>query len=265
MYLQSAAIRRVGNWARGIVLVETGQPVDLVHVEGGQCVQQVSLPLGHLRLHAVSGGSVRKARKHGLTTVLAFEGRDAAGKGGVIRRITRPLHARDYTLVPIGAPTDEERAHHYLWRFWRHLPRAGRVLVFDRSWYGRVLVERVEGYATEAEWRRAYEEINDFEAQLVEHGIALVKFWLQIDPEEQLRRFRAREQTPYKKYKITDEDYRNRGQWDAYTEAVDEMLLRTSPSTAPWHVVSANDKRHARVTVLETVNDTLKAALKARD
>jgi len=208
---------------------------------------------------------VRKARKHGLTTVLAFEGRDAAGKGGVIRRITRPLHARDYTLVPIGAPTDEERAHHYLWRFWRHLPRAGRVLVFDRSWYGRVLVERVEGYATEAEWRRAYEEINDFEAQLVEHGIALVKFWLQIDPEEQLRRFRAREQTPYKKYKITDEDYRNRGQWDAYTEAVDEMLLRTSPSTAPWHVVSANDKRHARVTVLETVNDTLKAALKARD
>jgi len=206
-----------------------------------------------------------RARRRGRTTVLVFEGRDAAGKGGVIRRITGPLHARDYTLVPIGAPTDEERAHHYLWRFWRHLPRAGRVLIFDRSWYGRVLVERVEGYATEAEWRRAYEEINDFEAQLVEHGFVLLKFWLQIDADEQLRRFRGREQTPYKKYKITDEDYRNRDRWDAYESAANEMLLRTSPSMAPWHVVSANDKRHARVTVIETVNDALKAALKARD
>ena len=205
-----------------------------------------------------------RARKDGVSTVLVFEGWDAAGKGGCIRRITRPLDARDYRVVPISAPNDVERAHHYLWRFWRELPRAGRMVIFDRSWYGRVLVERVEGFAREDEWRRAYEEIRDFEEQITEHGVALAKFWLQIDPDEQLRRFEAREQTPYKKYKITPDDYRNRDKWDDYVAAVNEMVVRTGTDDAPWHLVSANDKRHARVTVLEETCAALERALERR-
>ncbi len=205
---------------------------------------------------------VHKARRRGITTVLAFEGWDAAGKGGVIRRITGPLHARDYRLIPIGAPSEEERKHHYLWRFWHRLPRAGRMLIFDRSWYGRVLVERVEGFATDDEWRRAYDEINAFEEQLVDHGIVLLKFWLHIEPDEQLRRFRAREQTPYKKYKLTDDDYRNRDKWDDYETAANEMVLRTNTDTAPWHLIAANDKKHARVRALETVCESLKHRLR---
>lgn len=186
-------------------------------------------------------------------TVLVFEGWDAAGKGGVIRRMTSALFAEDYRVFPIAAPTDEERARHYLWRFWHRLPGPGKLVIFDRSWYGRVLVERVEGFAGEDEWRRAYFEINDFEQQLTAHGITLCKFWLHIDPDEQLRRFQAREQTGYKKYKITDEDYRNREQWQAYTAAVNEMVARTSTAAAPWHLVPANDKKWARIQVLETV------------
>jgi polyphosphate:AMP phosphotransferase len=201
-----------------------------------------------------------RARKREHSAVLVFEGWDAAGKGGVIRRVTQALDARDYRVVPIAAPTPEEKAHHYLWRFWRQLPRAGRLLIFDRSWYGRVLVERVEGLAREDEWRRAYAEINDFEQQIVEHGIPLLKFWLHIDPDEQMRRFQAREQTPYKKYKITDEDYRNRGRWDDYTVAVNEMVARTGGRLAPWQLVPANDKRWARVEVLDAVCDHLEHA-----
>jgi polyphosphate:AMP phosphotransferase len=201
------------------------------------------------RLSALS----RKAQQRGLTTVVAFEGWDAAGKGGVIRRMARAMDARYYQLVPISAPTEEEKAHHYLWRFWKHLPHAGRTLVFDRCWYGRVLVERVEGYASEDEWKRGYAEINDFEAQLVEHGVALLKFWLHIDPDEQLRRFQAREQTGYKKYKITNEDYRNRDKRPLYEAAVEEMIARTSTDYAPWHLIAANDKRFARVQVLKTL------------
>ena len=203
-----------------------------------------------------------RAREQERSAVLVFEGWDAAGKGGVIRRITQALDARDYRVVPIAAPSPEEKAHHYLWRFWRQLPRSGRLLVFDRSWYGRVLVERVEGLAREDEWRRAYAEINDFEEQIVDHGIPLLKFWLHIDPEEQLRRFRAREQTPYKKYKLTDEDYRNRDRWDDYTLAVNEMVARTGGEPAPWHLVPANDKRWARVEVLDRVCDHLAAAFR---
>jgi polyphosphate:AMP phosphotransferase len=195
----------------------------------------------------------RKARRKGLASVLVFEGWDAAGKGGAIRRLTAAMSARDFKVLPIAAPTDEERAHHYLWRFWRRLPRPGRMAIFDRSWYGRVLVERVEGFATEAEWRRAYEEIDDFEAQLVEHGLPLVKFWLHIDQAEQDRRFREREGTPYKKYKITAEDRRNRARWGDYVVAVHEMLHRTGTRAAPWTLVAANDKRHARIQVLEEV------------
>ena len=182
-----------------------------------------------------------------------FEGWDAAGKGGAIRRIVAALDARDYRVIPIAAPTEEERAQHYLWRFWRHLSRAGRMTIFDRSWYGRVLVERVEGFAQEAEWKRAYAEINDFEDQLVRHGIVLCKFWFHISKEEQLARFKAREGTPYKRWKLTDEDWRNREKWDEYEEAVDDMIEHTSTMLAPWTLVEANDKRFARVKVLKTV------------
>ena len=202
-----------------------------------------------------------RARAKGITSVLVFEGWDAAGKGGVIRRITSALDAGEYHLVPIAAPTDEEKAHHYLWRFWRRLPRAGEVVIFDRSWYGRVLVERVEGFAPEADWRRAYEEINDFEENLVERGFVLQKFWMHIDREEQQRRFAEREQTTYKKYKITGEDYRNRDRWDAYVSAVDDMIVHTSTDLAPWHLVPANDKRFARVAVIEAICDALKRRL----
>jgi polyphosphate:AMP phosphotransferase len=205
--------------------------------------------------------SVREAREKGVATVLVFEGWDAAGKGGVIRRITGALDARSYQVIPIAAPTDEEKAHHYLWRFWRHLSRAGRVSLFDRSWYGRVLVERVEGFASESEWRRAYAEINDFEGQLVEHGIVLVKFWLHVTKDEQLRRFKERERVHYKRWKITAEDWRNREKWDAYEAAVNEMVERTSTRIAPWTLVEANEKYFARIKALKTVGDRLRAAL----
>ncbi|MDG2307258.1 MAG: polyphosphate:AMP phosphotransferase [Candidatus Binatia bacterium] len=202
-----------------------------------------------------------RARKKGLSSVLLFEGWDAAGKGGAIRRITSALDASDYHVVPIAAPTQEELAHHYLWRFWRHLPRAGRMLLFDRSWYGRVLVERVEGYATSEAWQRAYSEIRDFEEQLAERGTPVLKFWLHIDPETQLERFKAREITPYKKYKITNDDYRNRERWEDYSVAIEEMIARTTTESAPWHVIAANDKKHARIQVLKTVCRALDRAL----
>jgi polyphosphate kinase 2 (PPK2 family) len=193
--------------------------------------------------------------------VALFEGADAAGKGGAIRRITQALDVRGYRVVPIGAPTDEERAQPYLWRFWRHMPRKGRVTIFDRSWYGRVLVERVEGFCSEADFRRAYAEINDFEEQLVSSGLVLSKFWLQISKGEQLRRFRAREKTGFKRYKISHEDWRNRKKWDAYEIAAAEMIDRTSSEKAPWNLVAAEDKYHARVHVLETLVRRIERAL----
>ncbi len=202
-----------------------------------------------------------RAREKGRSSVLVFEGWDAAGKGGAIRRLTGAMATRDYRVVPIAAPTDEELARHYLWRFWRRIPRDGRVVIFDRSWYGRVLVERVEGYARPEEWQRAYAEIREFERQLVDHGTFVRKFWLHIDPEEQLRRFQAREQTPFKKYKITSDDYRNRGKWDQYVEAVEEAVARTDTRGAPWTLVPANDKRYARIQVLNVVCDGLEEAL----
>ena len=203
----------------------------------------------------------RRAQNKGISTVLVFEGWDAAGKGGAVRRMTAALDARSYQVIPIAAPTDEERAHHYLWRFWRHLSRAGRVTIFDRSWYGRVLVERVEGFATEPEWRRAYSEINEFENQLVESGIALVKYWLHITPEEQLRRFKEREQIRHKRWKLTAEDWRNREKWPDYEHAVNEMVERTSTRLAPWTIVEANDKYFARLKVLRTACDAIDRAL----
>ena len=203
----------------------------------------------------------RKAAPKKVSSLLVFEGSDAAGKGGAIRRITSAMDARFYRVIPIAAPTDEEKAHHYLWRFWRHLPRAGRVTIFDRSWYGRVLVERVEGFAREDEWMRAYQEINNFEEQLADHGMVVLKFWLHIGKDEQGRRFKEREKTTYKQYKITAEDYRNRQQWAAYELAVDDMVERTSTEFAPWHLIEANDKYHARIKILKTFCDRLEAAL----
>ena len=187
------------------------------------------------------------------STVIVFEGWDAAGKGGAIRRITRAMDARLYRGISVGAPSDEELAHHYLWRFWRQIPRAGYITLYDRSWYGRVLVERVEGLASDLEWQRAYQEINDFETQLFDHGVVLIKFWLHISPEEQLRRFEHRQTTPWKQHKLTDEDRRNREKWQDYTDAVNDMLLQTNTKNAPWHVIPANDKYFARVDVLRVV------------
>jgi polyphosphate:AMP phosphotransferase len=208
------------------------------------------------------GRQSARARREGLSSILVFEGADAAGKGGAIRRITGALDACDYRVIPISAPNEQERAHHYLWRFWREVPRAGRLVIFDRSWFGRVLVERVEGLIPEPVWRRSYAELNDFEDQLVEHGILLLKFWLHIDREEQLKRFRARESTPYKKYKITEEDYRNREHWSDYSAAVNSMVARTSTEVAPWNLIPADDKRWARIRVLEIVSDGFKRLLK---
>ena len=206
-------------------------------------------------------GHAARLQKEKRSALILFEGWDAAGKGGAIRRITQALDARRYQVVPIAAPSDEERAQHYLWRFWRHLPRDGRFTLYDRSWYGRVLVERVEGFASEAEWRRAYAEINEFEQQLHESGVILVKLWLHISKAEQLRRFKAREETAFKKYKISQDDYRNRSRWLAYERAVNDMVARTSSPDAPWHLVAANDKRHARLEVLDQVCDRLRSSL----
>ncbi|MBD9512667.1 MULTISPECIES: polyphosphate:AMP phosphotransferase [unclassified Pseudomonas] len=200
----------------------------------------------------------KRFRSHSLIAV--FEGNDAAGKGGAIRRVTDALDPRQYRIVPIAAPTEEERAQPYLWRFWRHIPARRQFTIFDRSWYGRVLVERVEGFASDADWLRAYAEINDFEEQLANYNIVLVKFWLSIDQETQLERFKERESIPFKRFKITEEDWRNRDKWDLYVDAVGDMVDRTSTEIAPWTLVEANDKRYARVKVLKTINDALEAA-----
>lgn len=217
------------------------------------------LPLHQVRLNELSR---RKPFLQKHACVLVFEGNDAAGKGGAIRRVTSALDARRYDVVPIAAPTEEERAQPYLWRFWRHLPRRGHFTIFDRSWYGRVLVERVEGFASEPDWMRAYREIVDFEAAMARFGIVVVKFWLAISPEEQLARFKAREKTPFKRFKITPEDWRNREKWAAYERAVCDMVDRTGTEGAPWHLVEANDKRWARVKVVQAVADAIEVGLK---
>ncbi len=186
---------------------------------------------------------------------------DAAGKGGTIRRITQAIDARVFRIIPIAAPSEEERAQPYLWRFWRQIPRRGHLAIFDRSWYGRVLVERVEGFCSEYDWMRAYSEITDFENQLAKHKTIVIKFWLQISKDEQLRRFELRQQVSFKRFKITEEDWRNREKWDDYELGVCDMIDRTSTDFAPWTIVEANDKNHARIKVLKTVCDRIKNAL----
>ena len=206
--------------------------------------------------------AVREAAAQRRSIAWVFEGWDAAGKGGAIRRLTDAIDARDYRVIPIGRPTDEEKSHHYLWRFWRHVPRAGMVTIYDRSWYGRVLVERLEGFAREAEWRRAYEEINEFERELSEHGVIVLKFWLQISKAEQLRRFRDRAATEYKRHKIDAEDWRNRRKWAAYETAVGDMLALTETRAAPWHLIPAENKRHARLQIIRTSCERIRSALR---
>lgn len=252
------------NLAPGLVPPpQSGRPVTLLNsldlslaLKRADYRQQLETQQGRLN-HLT-----RKALNKGISSVMVMEGWDAAGKGGVIRRMVPGMDARHYHIIPIAAPSEEERAHHYLWRFWHHISRAGHVTIYDRSWYGRVLVERVEGFASRNEWMRAYSEINDFEAQLVEHGIVLTKIWLHIDRDEQLRRFQAREETPFKRHKITDEDYRNREKWDLYEQAVNDMVERTSTEYAPWVMVEANDKKHARIKTLRVFCDRLEAALR---
>lgn len=198
-----------------------------------------------------------------IPLVAVFEGWDAAGKGGNIRRIARKLDPRLYTVEPVGVPNDFEKNHHYLWRFYREIPEAGHLTIFDRSWYGRVLVERVESFSTEEQWKRAYNEINEFEETLADFGAIIVKFWLHIDQKEQLRRFENREAIPYKQWKITTDDWRNREKWDEYYKAIDEMLLKTHTLHAPWTIVEANDKRYARVKTLMTLVETIERKIKS--
>lgn len=197
-----------------------------------------------------------------IPVVIGFEGWDAGGKGGAIKRLTSNLDPRGYRVNPTAAPNDIEKVHHYLWRFWNSVPKAGHIAIFDRTWYGRVMVERIEGFCSEAQWRRAYQEINEMESHMANAGAVVLKFWLHIDKDEQERRFRERQANPAKQWKITDEDWRNREKWDQYEEAVNEMLIRTSTTYAPWIVVEGNDKRYARVKVLQTVVDALEKKVK---
>ncbi len=193
--------------------------------------------------------------------VLVFEGWDAGGKGGAIKRLTERMDPRGYIVYPIAAPKGDDAEKHYLWRFWRRLPAQGNMAIFDRSWYGRVMVERVEGFAGEEAWQRAYDEIRDFEQQLVDSGTIVMKFWMHISKEEQLHRFERREERPHKAWKLTDEDWRNREKWDRYEQAVEELLIKTTTVQAPWTIIAGNDKRFARVQVLQTVAERMSSEL----
>ncbi len=257
-------------------LAQTSAPADAVapvhSVDDGQPTVLDSVPLDA----ALDSGEYRQqlahyqdrleslawqARREKLACVAVFEGWDAAGKGSAIRRVTQAIDPRLFRLLQYAAPTDEEAARHYLWRFWRQLGADGKFTLFDRSWYGRVLVERVEGLASDDQWQRAYSEINRFEEQVVGHGSVLLKFWLHISQEEQLARFEQRQQTPHKQHKITDEDWRNREKWHDYEQAVHDMVEHTSTSTAPWTLVAGNNKRHARIDILKRFCDALEERL----
>ncbi|MCC8151794.1 MAG: phosphate--AMP phosphotransferase [Lachnospiraceae bacterium] len=203
-------------------------------------------------------GEIYKRR---IPVILGFEGWDAGGKGGAIKRLTEKMDPRGYRVHPTASPNDIEKVHHYLWRFWNNVPKDGHIAIFDRTWYGRVMVERIEGFCTREEWQRAYQEINEMEKQFVDHGAIVLKFWLQIDKDEQERRFNERMENPEKQWKITDEDWRNREKWDEYEKAVDEMLVRTSTMAAPWIIVEGNNKYYARIKVLQTVVNAMEKRL----
>ncbi len=212
----------------------------------------------HAELHQLAFQAYVQKRP----VVVVFEGMDASGKGGAIKRLTERMDPRGYVVWPIAAPSGDDKDRHYLYRFWRRLPEQGQIAIFDRSWYGRVLVERIEGFCSEEAWKRAYVEINLFERQLIDAGTIIVKFWMHISKDEQLQRFHDREQTNYKSWKITDEDWRNRGKWEDYMVATQEMILKTSTLAAPWTLVEANDKLYARIQVLQTVANRLRGALR---
>ncbi|HEY7943857.1 MAG TPA: polyphosphate:AMP phosphotransferase [Casimicrobiaceae bacterium] len=267
------AMRAAVRPARSARAVEPGHPVTPIApsaIDNVKLIRDLDLSK-KLSARAYPGeleqfqGALARLSRHKRfrrrSLVIAFEGVDAAGKGGAIRRVTGALDARQYVTVPVAAPTDEERAHPYLWRFWRHIPPRGGITLFDRSWYGRVLVERVEHLAATADWMRAYAEINQFEEQLTQAGVIVVKFWLQISKAEQLKRFRARELTPFKRFKITPDDWRNRKRWAAYEIAVCDMVDRTSTMLAPWTLVEAEDKYYARIKVLKTIVRRIESAI----
>lgn len=193
-----------------------------------------------------------------IPVVLGFEGWDAGGKGGAIKRLTSHMDPRGYVVNPTASPSDTEKAHHYLWRFWRAMPKAGHIAIFDRTWYGRVMVERLEGFCSENDWQRAYNEINEFEKELKDWGAVIIKFWVQIDKDTQLARFQERQNNPEKQWKITDEDWRNREKWDEYEVAVNEMLQKTNTEYAPWHILESVDKKYARIKALKIVIEEIK-------
>lgn len=240
----------------GVIPVSSNRTI-LSALDMSQSLEKKSYPRLLEQYQGLLNRGARCAFERGISTILVFEGWDASGKGGAIRRVVSAIGARGLQVIPIAAPTDEEANHHYLWRFWRHLSRAGRATIFDRSWYGRVLVERVENLASEPEWKRAYAEINEFENQLVQHGIVLCKFWMNVTKEEQLARFEARKETPHKSWKLTDGDWRNRERWSEYETAVNDMVERTSTSRTPWTLIEANDKKFARIKVLKTITNQL--------
>lgn len=268
--LLQALQHRLANNARAVAAVTTPPlmpAIDNLHVlRALDLKQSLTKDVFRRELEKYQGRLnllTRHPRFHDISIVAVFEGNDAAGKGGAIRRVTGALDARCCRVIPIAAPTEEERAQPYLWRFWRHLPRRGVMTIFDRSWYGRVMVERIEGFCSERDWMRAYSEINDFEEQLVRHRTVILKFFLTISKDEQLARFKERENTTFKHFKITDEDWRNREKWEQYEIAVCEMIDRTSTEIAPWTLVEANSKYFARIKVLRTFCNRLEAALKA--
>ena len=247
-------------------LANNPEPVDGVTVLNSLDMSQQLTKSGYKQAFTKLQGKLnvlsRSKKYHKRSIILVFEGNDAAGKGGAIRRVTRCLDARFYKVISVAAPTDEEAVQPYLWRFWRHLPRFGHMSIFDRSWYGRVLVERVEGLCGENDWHRAYGEINAFEEQMARHGIIIIKFWLAITKDEQENRFKEREKSPLKQHKLTPEDWRNREKWNDYAEAVCDVVDRTSTEIAPWHLIEANDKYFARIKVLRTVVESIEHALK---
>lgn len=221
------------------------------------CEYKAAVNEAQKKLHKLQYELYRK----GIPMVIAFEGWDAAGKGGSIRRLTSALDPRGFTVVPVASPTAEEKEHHHMWRFWKELPKNGDIRIFDRTWYGRAMVERLEGFCTEAQWKRCYEEFNLFERDLHEAGTILCKFWLQISPDEQLKRFTKRMNTPEKQWKLSDEDWRNREKWDLYEESIDDMLQKTNTAYAPWTVVEADNKHYARIKVLKTVIEAIEKRL----
>ena len=247
--------------AKSRVTLPAGELTVLDHVDLGQKLSDKEYRKQLAKYQTRFYGLAWEAYKQKRSTVAVFEGWDAAGKGGAIRRLTAATDARLYQVISVAAPTDEEKAHHYLWRFWRHLPRAGYLTIYDRSWYGRVLVERVEQFAREDEWQRAYNEINQFEQQLCESGIIMLKYWVHLSPEEQLRRFKEREKIAWKMHKITDEDWRNREKWNDYTAAINDMVTHTSTHYAPWTLIAGNDKKFARVEIVKTFCNQLEQAL----